>query len=122
MNFGHVCIMPVKPKHMNELSKSNSIVVSLSHPEHGSVIFQISKMHGGIKLGNKLLVPILLKSHEIIDMFALTCIYNLLEQMIIGLFHTPTVNTLCLYGNLPIPQYHRLIKVLLVQSVKSGIS
>jgi len=79
-------------------------------------------MHSGIKLGNELFVPILLKSHEILDMFALTCINNLLEQRIIGLFHTPPVHTLCLNGNLPIPQNHRLIKLLLLQSVKSGIS
>ena len=79
MNLGPVCIMPVKPKHTNELSKCDSIVVSLSHPEHGPIISQISKMHSGIKLGNDFLASILLKCHEFLDMFAFTSTHNFLE-------------------------------------------
>ena len=79
MNLGHVCIMPVKPKHTNELSKCDSIIIFLSHPEHGPIISQMSKVHRGIKLGNDFLVPILLKSHEFFDMFALTCTHDILK-------------------------------------------
>ena len=88
MNFGPICIVPVKPRHSDELTffwiadeltESDSIVFPFSHSEHSPIILQMSKVNSGIKLSDDLLVPIFLKAHKCLGMLALTYTYDLLK-------------------------------------------
>jgi hypothetical protein len=122
MNLDAICVIPSKSKEPIKLLKGDLVSSSLDHPIELSCVPPLFNIQGGIELSNYLIVLILLKRHDISQMFGSTSSHYLIKDRIILCLHIGPVNLLKNYHELDLGNDHRLIKVLLKYHVKSIIN
>jgi hypothetical protein len=79
-------------------------------------------IQGGIELSNYLIVPILLKRHDIPQVFGSTSSHYLIKDHVMLCLHIGLVNPLRNCHMLGLGNDHRLIEVLLKCRVKSTVN
>jgi hypothetical protein len=89
MNLDAICVIPSKSKEPNKLLKGDLISSPLGHPMElprapPPPLFNIQ---GGIELNNYLIVSILLKRHDIPQVFGSTSIHYLIKDRVMLCLH-----------------------------------
>jgi hypothetical protein len=117
-----VCIKPPKTKKPHKLSIGHPKPLSLCHPMELPSVSMLLDIQSSIELGNCLIVPILLKGHHISQVLSFACSHNLVKECVILVLHIPPIYPLRDGNWLILGKDHRLIKVLLKETMKSIVS
>jgi hypothetical protein len=118
VNLDAVCVISSKSKEPSKLLKGDLIPPSFGHPmklPHVPLLFNIQ---GGIELSNYLIVLILLKRHDIPQVFDSTSSHYLIKDHVMLYLHIGLVNPLRNFYELGHGNGPRLIEVLLKCHVK----
>jgi hypothetical protein len=118
VNLDVVCVIPFKSKEPSKLLNGDLISSSLDHPMKLPCVPPLFNIQGGIELSNYLIVSILLKRHDIPQVFSSTSSHYLIKDRIMFCLHIDPVNLLRNYRRLGLGNDHRLIEVLLKYRVK----
>jgi hypothetical protein len=122
VNLDVVCVIPSKSKEPSKLLKGDLIPPSLGHPMKLPRVPPLFNIHGGIKLSNYLIVPILLKRHDIPQVFGSTSNHYVIKDRMMLYLHIGPVNPLRNCYRLGLGNDHKLIEVLLKYRVKSIVN
>jgi hypothetical protein len=109
--------------HLKNLGKVMEYLIPLTigHPNHSPLSTNVSKVHGGIKLGYYLFVPILSEPHKHFDPLPLTVAYDFIKDGVILPSHMLPIHILCLTSDFGLFDDYRSIVVLLKLSPKPQI-
>jgi hypothetical protein len=122
VNLDVICVIPSKSKEPSKLLKCDLIPPSLGHPMKLTHVPPLFNIQGGIELGNYLTVLILLKRHDIPQVFGSTSSHYLIKDCIMLCLHIGPVNPLRNCRGLSLSNDHGLIEVLLKCRVKSIVN
>jgi hypothetical protein len=122
VNLDAVCVIPFKSKEPSKLLKGDPIPHSLGHPMKLPRVPPLFNIQGGIELSNYLIVPILLKRHDIPQVFGSTSSHYLIKDRVMLCLHIGSVNPLRNCRGLAHGNDHRLIEALLKCRVKSIVN
>jgi hypothetical protein len=122
MNIDAVCVIPSKSKESSKLLKGDLIPPPLGHPMELPCVPPLLNIQGGIELSNYLIVPILLKRHDIPQVFGSTSSHYLIKDRVMLCLHIGLINPLRNCCRLGLGNDHRLIVVLLKCRVKSIVN
>jgi hypothetical protein len=122
VNLDVVCVIPSKYKKPSKLLKGDLIPPSLGHSMELPRVPPLFNIQGGIELSNYLIVLILLKRHDIPQVFDSTSSHYLIKDHVMLCLHIGPVNPLRNCRELNLGNDHRLKKVLLKCRVKSIVN
>jgi hypothetical protein len=91
VNLVAVCISSPKSKEPSKVLIGDLIPPPLHHPMEFSCISPLLNIQGGKEFSDYLIVPILLKGHNLSQVFGLTCSHHLIKDEIMLVFHVISI-------------------------------
>jgi hypothetical protein len=82
MNLDVICVIPSKSKEPSKMLKGDLIPHSLGHPMKLSRVPPLFNIQGGIELSNYLIISILLKRHDIPQVFGSISSHYLIKDRV----------------------------------------
>jgi hypothetical protein len=113
VNLDTVYIIPSKFKEPSKLLKGDLIPPFLGHPLELPRVPSLFNIQGGIELSNYLIIPILLKSHDIPQVLGSTSTHYLIKDCAMLSLHIGPANPLENCHMLDLGNDHGLIEILL---------